>query len=162
MEIKKLLFNLALSLMFFAYKSAYSQESVHSSGGEASGIGGVVSYSVGQLVYTLISDNGGSLAHGVQQAYEILAVGIPESESTLSLSLYPNPAVDVLILTIENMDKDKLNFQLIDNQGRILKNGIIENELIQIPISSLAGNVYFLNVNNSQNNQVKSFKIIKK
>lgn len=44
-----------------------AQQSVHSTGGDAKGIGGASSYSVGQLVYLSYSDPSGSASEGVQQ-----------------------------------------------------------------------------------------------
>jgi hypothetical protein len=162
MKIEKLLLNLSFSFTLFVASSTFAQQSIHTSGGEANGSGGAVSYSVGQLVYTLATDNGGSLAQGVQQAYEILAVGLPETENNISLSIYPNPAVDVLNLLAGDLKEDKYTYQLVDNQGRVINIGNINKEQTQISISTLTGNIYFLNVFNSNNKQIKSFKIIKK
>jgi hypothetical protein len=162
MKIEKLLLNVLFTLMLMGTHTTFSQESVHASGGEASGNGGLVSYSVGQLVYTLVSDNGGSLAQGVQQAYEILAVGVSETENNMTLSIYPNPTADVLNLLVADLKNEVYTYQLIDNQGRVVKTGSVINQQTQLSISALTGNVFFLNVLNSNNNQVKSFKIIKK
>ena len=58
----------------------HAQESVNSSGGEATGTGGTASYSVGQVVYTTATGTNGSVAQGVQQPYEIsTTVGINET-----------------------------------------------------------------------------------
>jgi hypothetical protein len=44
----------------------YSQNSTLSSGGQATGTGGSVSYSVGQIAYSSLSGTNGSLIQGVQ------------------------------------------------------------------------------------------------
>ena len=54
---------------------AQAQESVNSTGGNATGSGGTVAYSVGQVVYTANTGSSGNVEQGVQHAYEILVVG---------------------------------------------------------------------------------------
>ena len=50
---------------------AQAQESANSSGGDATGSGGTIAYSIGQVVYTTNTGSNGSVAKGVQHAYEI-------------------------------------------------------------------------------------------
>jgi hypothetical protein len=59
---------------------AQAQESANVSGGDATGSGGTVAYSVGQVVYTTNTGSTGSVAQGVQHAFEIFTVGIKETE----------------------------------------------------------------------------------
>ena len=63
-----------------------AQESVNSTGGNATGSGGTVSYTIGQVGYTTNTGSNGSVAQGVQQAYEILTVGINENEPKISFT----------------------------------------------------------------------------
>ena len=62
-------------------------------GGEASGTGGTVSYTLGQVWYTTLNSNDVSITQGVQQPFEILEItGLPSSTGiTLDVSLFPNP-----------------------------------------------------------------------
>ncbi len=72
---------------------------------EASGSDGTASYTVGQVVYTTeTGTNGYSIAQGVQQPFEISVVtGIKEAKDiSLSVSAYPNPTSDYLIVKVEN------------------------------------------------------------
>ena len=48
-----------------------AQQAVLTSGGDATGTGGSAGYSIGQTVYSTTSGANGSVAHGVQQAFEI-------------------------------------------------------------------------------------------
>ena len=48
-----------------------AQQAINASGANATGSGGSVSYSVGQVLYTTNSGSNGSSAQGVQQPYEI-------------------------------------------------------------------------------------------
>lgn len=70
-----------------------SQETVSAGGKEATGTGGTVSYTIGQVVYTTNTGTNGSVVQGVQQPYEISVVtGLEEAEDiSLEFSIYPNP-----------------------------------------------------------------------
>ena len=136
-----------------------AQETVTTTGGEASGTGGTASYSVGQVVYTTATGTNGSVAQGVQQPYEIsTTVGIKETSINLELSVYPNPTTDYLTLKVA--DFETLNFQLIDIQGRIIENKKVTASNTILKMEALPKAVYFLNV--TKNNRIiKTFKIVK-
>ena len=154
---------LKLSIFFFLcvnYSSA--QDATSSSGSNASGTGGTVSYTVGQVVYTTHIGTNGSVAQGVQQPYEISVVnGIEEANDiNLILDTYPNPATDFVKLKIENYKSENLGYQLYDIQGKIyLKNKIESNET-NIAIGDFAVGIYFLRVTDTDK-YIKTFKIIK-
>ena len=136
-----------------------AQETVTTTGGEASGTGGTASYSVGQVVYTTATGTNGSVAQGVQQPYEIsTTVGIKETSINLELSVYPNPTTDYLTLKVA--DFETLNFQLIDLQGKIIENKKVTASNTTIKMGALPKAVYFLNVTKG-NQLIKTFKVIK-
>ena len=140
---------------------AQAQESANASGGDATGSGGTVAYSVGQVVYTTNTNATGTVSQGVQQAYEILTVGIKETELNISLSVFPNPTADNLTLQISDYNNEILRYQLIDMQGKIIDARQISAQQTQIDMNSLPSATYFINVVNQENKIVKSFKIIK-
>lgn len=140
---------------------AQAQESANSSGGDATGSGGTVAYSIGQVVYTTNTGNNGSVAQGVQHAYEIFTVGINETELNISLIVFPNPTTDNLTLQIQDYNNEKLSYQLFDMQGKWLSNGHIVAQQTQINMNNLPAATYFIHVVNQENKKVKSFKIIK-
>jgi hypothetical protein len=140
---------------------AQAQESINSSGGNATGNGGTVSYSIGQVVYSSNTGNDGSVAQGVQQPYEIITVGINENEPKISLSVFPNPIAENLILQVNEVEHSTLNFQLCDMQGKQLSKGQIIAKQTQINTASLSSATYFINVINQENQKVQTFKIIK-
>lgn len=55
-------------LLGLGLTSLHAQESVNTTGGNASGSGGSASYSVGQVVYTSNTETSGSVAQGVLQS----------------------------------------------------------------------------------------------
>lgn len=140
----------------------HAQESIKATGGNASGSGGSASYSVGQIVYTTNAGTNGSVAQGVQQPYEIsLVTAIEEAKGiNLSVSAYPNPVTDKLILTIHNFKISTLNFQLFDVRGKLLQSEKIKDGQTQIDMSSYVPSTYFVRIL-SKNQPVKEFKIVK-
>lgn len=141
----------------------YAQQSISSSGGEATGSGGTLSYTVGQLVYTSINSiNGSSLSLGVQQTYSVSVTTELKNNLNISLkcSIFPNPTTNYLRLKIENMEIKNLSYQLYNIKGQMLKTNPLESIETNINISQLQSSNYLLKV--IQNNQVvKSFNIIK-
>jgi len=158
-------FNVALVLFCLICfgSTIMAQNAIPASGGNSSGGGGTVSYSVGQVVYTTnTSETSGSVAHGVQQPYEISVItAIEQAEDiTLICFVYPNPSSDFLSLKIENYDNKSLSYKLFDNNGKLLEsNKVTSNETI-ILIANLLPNLYFLKVIDN-GKEIKTFKIIK-
>ncbi len=155
----KLIVLLALSLLWASL--AQGQQSFNASGGNATGIGGTASYSIGQLVYTTTTGSNGNVAQGVQHAYVISTTGVNETDLSISLSVFPNPIVDNLTLQISDYTYKKLSYQLVDVQGNMLNSGQIVALQTLIDMKNLPQAAYFVNVVNQENKKVKSFKIIK-
>jgi hypothetical protein len=150
-----------LSFLFsFSIKAQTSHQVLSASGGDATGSGGSVAYSVGQIVYTTHTGTSGSVAQGVEQAYEIYSVGIKETALNISLSIFPNPTSDFLTLKVEDYNNETLNFDLLDEQGKLILSEQITNQETQVAMSTLARGSYFINIVQT-NKKIQTFKIIK-
>lgn len=152
----------ALFLSFFSNGQIFAQESVNASGNDATGTGGTVNYSVGQMVYTTHTGTNGSVAQGVQQPYEISVVTALQEAKNILLSflVYPNPTTDFLKLNVENYPIDNVTYQLYDISGRSIENKKMESQEATIPMEYLATGTYFLKITDN-NKDIKTFKIIK-
>jgi len=161
MLFKKLILSV-LILLGFGITSIKAQESINASGGKASGSGGNVTYSVGQVVYTTITGTNGFVVGGVQQPYEIsVVIGIKENENiNLNYSVYPNPTSNNLQLKVENENLVDFSYQLYDITGKHIDNKKIESSLTSIDMSYLVSATYFIKVI-QRNKELKIFKIIK-
>jgi len=139
-----------------------AQEVIPASGGDASGSGGTVNYTLGQVIYTTNTGTNGSVAQGVQQPYEISFVsGIEQTKGIkLECTAYPNPTTDFLTLKVENYDNENLSYQLFDISGKLLENKKIESNETTITMIKLVPATYFLKVTDNQK-EIKTFKIIK-
>ncbi|MFH7015340.1 T9SS type A sorting domain-containing protein [Flavobacterium sp. FlaQc-47] len=143
--------------------SSYSQQSVVVSGGNATGTGGSSSYSVGQIIYTSLPGSEGYVVQGVQQPYEIVTLGNDEFiEINLVITAYPNPAIDVLNLMVNNEKWNNLSCNLFDITGKTVSQNLkITASETKISMQKLHQGIYFLSVNDG-NKTIKTFKIIKK
>jgi len=160
MRNEKLKF-LVLFVLFLGITKLHAQETIPSSGGNASGSGGTTSYTVGQVVYTINTGTNGSVIQGVQQPYEISVIsGIDVEYILLECSAYPNPATDYLTLKVENKNNKSLFYQLYDMSGTLLKNEKLNENEVTISIEDFIPSIYFLKVTDSQK-EIKTFKIIK-
>ena len=156
MKLEKAIF---FALLLTSTQGLNAQETVTTTGGEATGTGGTTSYSIGQVVYTTQEGANGSVSQGVQQPYEIsTTVGIDETSIKLEMSVFPNPTTDFLILKTEEIDG--LTYQLIDMQGKLIETNKVSINSTTIEMDKLASATYFLIVTKN-NNPVKTFKIIK-
>lgn len=141
----------------------FAQETTTASGGNASGAGGSVSYSVGQILYSTQTGTSGSLSQGVQQAFEISVIsGIDTPDNVLlSCETYPNPTTNNLKLKIENKEDKSFKAQLFDINGKLLSVQEITIDETIIPMEQFPAQTYILKISNN-NQQIKTFKIIKK
>lgn len=150
-------------LVFGVFTSTtQAQQSVNAAGGNGTGSGGSVSFTIGQIDYTCYEGVGGSVNQGVQQFDELskfLEVTFPKPN--LEMIVYPNPATELVNLKIENYDSDSLSYALFDMQGRQLATNKITHDETQIQLNHLASAIYLLTVSDGSK-LLKTFKIIKK
>ena len=152
----------AVLLLGLGLTGLQAQESINATCNNASGSGGSASYSVGQVVYTTNTGTNGSVAQGVQQAFEISVVtGLEEAKGiNLSVSAYPNPTTDYLTLEVKDVELLNLHFQMYDMNGKLLQNEKITGNQTSIVMSNLVPATYFVKVIQG-NKEFKTFKIIK-
>jgi hypothetical protein len=118
---------------------------------------------------TVFIPSGGSGTLSVTAANEcgISAATQLEIKSTLrieaylnenEISLYPNPTIDYITLTIPNISIGINELSLFDIHGKLLKTEVITNKTTTLNLSNLPKGIYFLKVKES-NRAIKTFKI---
>ena len=158
--IKKLFSFVAFSVITI---SLFAQSAVVPTGGTASGSGGSVSYTVGQIADQKVEGNGRYVIEGVQQPYEIQVVGINSYPGiNLSAMVYPNPTSDKVVLSIRDYEipSSGLMLQVYDLNGKQLKTMVIKDADTEVDFSAFAAATYHLRVLN-QKQLLKTFKVVK-
>jgi hypothetical protein len=164
MQTKKLIVFVGLLLVMVEIKA---QIALPATGGNGSGSGGTVSYSVGQIIYTATSGSSGTNTQGVQQPYEISVVTGLETGKNILLQykVYPNPVADVLILKIDGDLSASFTASLFDINGKLLISKGVESNETSFDLQNLAPATYFLLIAETKRNgsprDIKTFKIIK-
>lgn len=148
------------ALLMGLSSAGFSQQGSTAAGGDASGSGGTVAYSVGQVVYTTHTGSNGSVAQGVQQAYIISSGGVEEPGISLSVSVYPNPTSDYLTLSVAGDLSQALSYELFDMNGKHLSGDRITASQTQVSMLTLVPATYYVKVSRGKA-PVKTFTIIK-
>jgi hypothetical protein len=140
-----------------------AQNSISAAGGNATGTGGTVSYTIGQVVYTTISGTNYDVIQGVQLPFEISVLTSTEEASgiTLEFSVYPNPANGFVMLKVKNYDSDNLSYKLFDMNGTLFQRDKVKGNETLIQLGNIMPGTYFLKIDD-KNKEIKTFKIIKK
>jgi hypothetical protein len=147
-----------LSLFFSGGLTA--QQNTVATGSEASGSGGTVSYTVGQIDYTSQSGSSGTIHQGVQQPLEFFNLSVKENQLDFSVNIYPNPVIAELQIDLSEASLDKLTYSLTDATGKLIQSETISTDKLTINMVELSRANYFLNFT-KEGQIVSSYKIIK-
>ncbi len=159
MNPKRIILAFSFSIAFGG--SLFSQQNTLATGGEATGPGGAVSFSVGQIDYTSQSGTSGSINQGVQQPLEFFNVGVDDKTNTFAFLIYPNPVVAELNVELKDISLNQLSFVLTDVSGKIIETFAITQNKFTINMVDLNHANYFLNFV-KQGTVVGSYQIVKK
>jgi len=162
MQIKKTKLGTALMLCI-GLQQLHAQEAISAAGSNASGTGGSVSYTVGQVVYITNTGLTATETQGIQQPFEISTVNVIDEAKAITLNCmaYPNPSSDFVILKIEGELKAPCIAFLYDMNGKLLVDKEIESKETSIAMGKLVSATYLLKII-QDNKTIATFKIIKK
>ena len=144
----------------------YAQETITTSGGEATGNAGTVSYTIGQIAVQTVANSNASVSEGVQQPYEIQTIGVDNyPQITLDAKVYPNPTADRLILSIgssvvETRHGTSLQAALFNNNGQHIRTLNVTGVQTDIDMTDLSSGTYYLRVTDEKQT-LKTFKVVK-
>ncbi|WP_310556157.1 T9SS type A sorting domain-containing protein [Flavobacterium sp.] len=161
--MKKIFFLLVFAFLSFISKA---QNAGVSAGGNATGIGGSVSYSIGQVALSFSSATNGSVSEGLQQTFEISTLGTNNFPNiVLEMTIYPNPTANNITLKISDLVSENFSYQLFDMAGKQIFKEKIKNSETSISLENLNASIYFLQVIDTvkpiSKQTIKTFKIIK-
>jgi len=138
-----------------------AQSNIVATGRSASGSGGSVSYSIGQIDYTAQKGTGGSLNEGVEQPFEIYLTAVQnENNAEVNALVYPNPTSNNIELSLNNINNEILFYGIYDMNGRIIEKSLVRGNSAKINMASQPNGIYYLQVY-SETRMIKTFQINK-
>ena len=133
-----------------------AQETNVASGGNLSGSGGSVTYSVGQVMNSAEFVN-----TSIQKPSEVdVLQNVDEIKATWKISTFPNPSNGLFVLTIEDVTTEELSYEVLDLLGEVVDTGDIVGTETSIDLSHLTASTYVLAIIH-EDKEIKNLKLIK-
>lgn len=148
------------------YAQSLSRQVVASAGGATSNSAGSLSSTVGEIVIATATSGSFLLTQGFQQP-DANPTGIGGTKQvTVNYNLYPNPAQDVITLSLQSAGEVSVGCYIYDASGKLL---LQEDKAVvnatrynhTFNIASFAAGNYFLKVVNTTGNEVKTIPFTK-
>ena len=142
-----------------------SPQSINSSGQTMVQSNGSLTFTVGELVVLTQTDNdGNTLGSGFTSGAVLTTASIQEPNvSVINVKIYPNPTTDLVTVSIQETKLAQVVLEIVDANGKIISAekyaGMSNN--IGISTSSWEKGMYILNLKDSGNQVLGSYKIIK-
>ncbi|MBK8497538.1 MAG: T9SS type A sorting domain-containing protein [Flavobacteriales bacterium] len=134
----------ALALALGTTLPGRAQSGTVATGGDASGPGGSISSSIGQVGYRAVVSAGGTVGEGVQQAYEYLVLPVYDQVSAWMAFVSPNPTSDGITVQLTDVLEGKPRFELLDAEGQLVRAGQLASSHAFIPMQELPSASYLL------------------
>lgn len=142
-------------------KNKNLHSSINVTGGDLSSSDGSVSYSIGQVFYSSLSSDENYVTEGIQQPLVTYTTKIDKKEKDFKVVAYPNPVVNYFTIEASSYTNRSLNYQIMDLNGRLLKEDQIKKSGSKVDISRFSAAIYLVRI--SDNGQhIKTIKIIKR
>lgn len=160
--MKRSLLIITALLIAITVSAQYKQDVIASAGGyhEASGIS--ISWTLGETIVPTFTapDNSIILTHGFQQ--QLIITAIEENlETMVSVTVFPNPASDIINIRFEEPLNEEVNVMIISSQGKSVKTIVVEATTVerQINMQDLPAGVYHLRLIKGKLSNV--YKVVK-
>jgi len=140
------------------------QDVISSAGGYNVASGGTISISwtLGETIIPTFRSQDGSLiiTHGFQQKI-IITTEVENIQEPVSVTIYPNPASEVINIKFDSPVDGEMTFFLINNQGGMAKTGKIEAATTskEINMQDLPSGIYYLRL--TKGSLVNVYKVVK-
>jgi hypothetical protein len=158
--MKRYIFILAASL-FVLNASLQAQQVIASAGGYNTATGISLSWTLGETIIPSYGPtNGLMLTHGFQSVLRTVKVE-EYIETPVKVTVFPNPASDYLNISFAEPLDTEVTLVLIDSEGKLFKNKVIDaaTSEIQISFQELPTGVYLLRLTKGKFSNV--YKVIK-
>ncbi|MBV6404712.1 MAG: T9SS type A sorting domain-containing protein [Flavobacteriales bacterium] len=121
-----------------------AQQEAAASGGEATGPGGTVSWTIGQVADLRADGTGGTALEGVQQPFDGLPTGTAPPPPAPSPLVWPTLARQAVHVDLRDPAVRSVRVQVLDALGRVVLEHRARQVCTTVPIDGLAAGRYLL------------------
>lgn len=139
----------------------HAQEVITTSGGYGETTGARVTWTIGEPVTETVTGTNSILNQGFNQGDLTITIIKNPFQSGLGLLIYPNPAVNELMISIEESEIENLRYILFDMGGKILFENKIPGSVTHVSVNKLVPSTYILKIYQSKK-EIGVYKIVKK
>lgn len=139
------LYTLLPAVLLCCVLPAYAQQSATTSGGDATGTGGTVSWTLGQPAYEPTTTSTGSVYRGVQQPYEWLVTAAP-GHTAPTVALWPNPTADGITLQWSDAAHGPARYTIHAANGALVAEGRFADHTANLTLGHLSTGTYTVQV----------------
>ncbi len=155
-----------LNVMLLVYLAGYGQtllpETILSSGGDFANTTAQISWTLGDFQTTTYVKDQIVLTQGfLQSQIKVTDVFNIDNSANVELKVFPNPVINYLYINIISNENKKISWQLINQNGKIIRNDDIYNKHSEIDFGSYKAGIYYLKTYSKDGSFVKIFKIIR-
>ncbi len=141
------------------YNFSFSQANTTSTGGDATGSGGSVAYSVGQIDYIQKSGSGGTANLGVQQTYSLSETNnLDDLGELVTVTIGPNPTNDYMTISVQT--ESTLSYFVTDVNGKLILDQKLFSDTEMIQMTQWSQGIYILHITSNEK-LIKQIKLIK-
>jgi len=162
--MKRTILNTILLLLTLATTAQVKQEVIASAGGfnKSADNSISISWTLGETIVPTFTSADGSLilTHGFQQKLILTAIEENLGEQ-VKVTVYPNPASEIINIGFEEATDKEILVYLLDAQGRLVKTDKIEAASIEksINLQELPAGIYYLRL--TKGKLVNVYKVVK-
>lgn len=146
-------------LLPFCRAGLFGQSRCLSAGATAIGTGGTLSYSLGLVDYLHTTHINGEIEEGLQHPFEHFLLGTLPSRGNESVTIFPNPAHQLINISIQDPSWEGMCATLYDAQGKFLRSAPLTGPEMVFQLGNQAQGIYFLHLL-APNSRQQTFKII--
>jgi Secretion system C-terminal sorting domain len=155
-----------LFILLVSFVKVVSAQKVVSAGGGVKEAGGmIIAYTIGQPTIASGTFSSGTVrivTGGFEQPEVYSSVETIEIDGkNVEITVSPNPTTNLLRITSDGLVNQNLSLTLTDLKGSIMKTQQFDGSDTTIEVQELPQGLYFLQLSNTKNTVLKSFKIVK-
>ena len=158
--MKRYLFILVTVVFTLSATAQVKQEVIASAGGYSVASGISISWTLGETIVPTFTNGNLVLTHGFQQ--QLLVTAVEENlEELVKVTVYPNPASDILNIRFEEPLDGEVKVFLLNSQGKLVKTDFMEAAMVekQISLQDLSSGVYYIKLIKDKLSNV--YKVVK-